>query len=164
MTTVLSILFLTYFLGHDTTYLPSFDYKDDATYAERDFALLASEFLQEDVDVVIGECKSLGEMEEGQRNAIRQLGQQTGAYLAFCTLSDGFNADDKVIFEGLVDAGQKPILLTAKHLEMSYMDIENYKHQKHWIGRDAELISRVTIAEVLGKEVADKHQLRVYDK
>lgn len=123
--------------------------------------VLASEFLQEDVDVVIGECKSLSEMEVNQRNAIRQLGEKTGAYLAFCTLSDTFTPDDKLFFEELVAAGQRPILLTRKHLEMPYMEIDNYRHDQRWMGRHVELISRLTITEVLGDAFADKHRRRV---
>lgn len=161
LTTILSLLFLTHFVGHDTRYSPSFDYTDGTTQGERDFALFASQFLEEDVDVVLGECKSLKELEENQRNAIKQLGEKTGAYLAFCTLSEAFTPNEKLFFEQLVVAGQKPILLTRKHLEMSYLDVGNYRHESRWIGRDVELVSRLTIGEVLGSEFADKHQLGV---
>jgi hypothetical protein len=161
LTTILSLLFLNYFLNHDTSYVPSFDYTDGTAHGERDFALFASEFLQEDVDVIIGECKSLRGIDENQRNAIKQLGEKTGAYLAFCTLSDIFTSDDKTFFEQLVVAGQRPILLTRKHLEMSYMKIGDYRHEKHWMGRDVELISRLTIREVLGGNFADAHGVRL---
>lgn len=161
LTTILSLLFLDHFIGPDVRYAPSFDYTDGTTPGERDFALFASEFLREDVDVVIGECKSLNEMEENQKIAIKQLGEKTGAYLAFCTLSDAFTPHDKVFFEQLVVAGQRPILLTRKHLEMSYIEIGKYRHDTRWIGRDVELLSRLTVTEVLGREFAEKHRLRM---
>jgi len=161
LTTILSLLFLDHFIGHDVKYAPSFDYTDGTTHGERDFALFASAFLQEDVDVVIGECKSLEEMEENQRKAILQLGEKTGAYLAFCTLSDSFTPDDKLFFEQLVVAAQRPIFLTRKHLEMPYLEVGRYRHEKRWIGRHVELISRLTIREVLGDAFADKHGRRI---
>lgn len=162
LTTVLSLLFLDhFFFGDDVRYTPSFDYTDGTTHGERDFALFASEFLQEDVDVIIGECKSLKEIGENQKDAIKQLGEKTGAYLAFCTLSDEFTADDKLFFEQLVIGEQRPILLTRKHLEMPHLDIGTYRHDTHWIGRDVELISRLTIREVLGEAFADKHGRRM---
>jgi hypothetical protein len=162
LTTILSLLFIKCFVGHDVKYAPSFDYMDGSTHGERDFALFLSDFFQDNVDVVIGECKSLNEIEQTQRNAIKQLGDKTGAYLAFCTLSEAFTPDDQEFFEELVAAGQKPILLTRKHLEMQYLEIGNYHHESHhWIGRDIELISRLTIREVLGNEFADKHRLRI---
>jgi hypothetical protein len=157
LTTILSLLFLNHFVGHDVKYVPPFDYTDGTTQGERDFALLASEFLQEDVDVVIGECKSLKEIEENQKTAMRQLGEKTGAYLAFCTLSDAFSSDDKLFFEQLVAAGQKPIFLTRKHLEMPHRKIGRYRHEKRWIGRKVELIARLTIIEVFGDEFAHKY-------
>jgi hypothetical protein len=162
LTTVLSLLFLGhFFFGDDVRYAPSFDYTDGTTHGERDFALFASEFLQEDVYVIIGECKSLKEIGENQKDAIKQLGEKTGAYLAFCTLSDEFTADDKLFFEQLVIGEQRPILLTRKHLEMSHLDIGTYRHDTHWSGRDVELISRLTIREVLGEAFADKHGRRI---
>jgi hypothetical protein len=158
LTTILSLLFLNHFLGHDVRHLSSFDYTDGTTHAERDFALFVSECFQADVDVVIGECKSLTAMESNQREAIKQLGKKTGAHLAFCTLSDAFSEDDQRFFEELVVAEQKPILLTRKHLEMPYMEIDRYRHDHRWLGRDVELLSRLTIAEVLGTAFAKKHR------
>jgi hypothetical protein len=161
-TTILALLFLKHFVGSsDSKYISSFDYSDGTNHGERDFALLVSEFLHEDVDVVIGECKSLREMEENQRQAIRHLGETTGTYLAFCTLSEAFAADDKLFFEQLVVGRQKLILLTRKHLEMPHSDIDNYRHEKHWIGRATELISRLTTKEVLGNKFADEHRLYI---
>jgi hypothetical protein len=159
-TTVLSLLFLEHFVSHNVTYVPSFDYADGATQGERDFALFSTDFLGGDLDVVIGECKSLQEMKENQREAIMRLGERTGAYLAFSTLSDEFTSDDKLFFERLVFAGQKPILLTRKHLEMPYLEIGEYRRDVHWYGRGAELLFRLTIKEVLGDEFAKKHWLQ----
>jgi hypothetical protein len=156
LTTILSLLFLRLFVNDDVRYAPSFDYADGTTHAERDFALFASQFLQENVDVVIGECKSLKEMEANQRDAIRRLGEKTGAYLAFCTLSDAFTPDDQLFFEELVVAGQKPILLTRKHLEMRHMEISTYRHGLRWMGRGVELVHRLTVREVLGDAFADR--------
>ncbi len=161
LTTILALLFLEHFIGHGVKYAPSFDYTDGTIHGERDFALFASEFLQEDVDVIIGECKSLKEIGENQKDAIKQLGEKTGVYLAFCTLSLEFSTDDKLYFEQLVIGGQRPILLTQKHLEMSYMDIGRYRDDTHWMGRDVELLSRLTLREVLGEAFADKHRRRI---
>jgi hypothetical protein len=161
LTTILALLFLRHFIGYDVKFVPSFDYTDGPIHGERDFALFASEVLQEDVDVIIGECKSLKEIGENQKDAIKQLGERTGAYLAFCTLSDGFSVDDKLYFEQLVVGRQRPILLTRKHLEMSYMDIGKFQHDPHWLGRDVELLCRLTIKEILGDDFAHKHGLGV---
>jgi hypothetical protein len=161
LTTILTLLFLEHFIGHDVKYAPSFDYTDGPNHGERDFALFASEFLQEDTDVIIGECKSLKEIGENQKDAIKQLGEKTGAYLAFGALSDEFSADDKLYFEQLVVGGQRPILLTRKHLEMSYIDIGKYRHDNRWMGRDVELLTRLTVGEVLGGEFAKKHRLGI---
>ena len=161
LTTILALLFLEQFINDDVRYEPSFDYSDGTTNGERDFAVFVSEFLGEDVEVIIGECKSLSEMGESQKNAIKQLGEKTGAYLAFCTLSNEFSADDKLYFEQLVVGGQRPILLTKKHLEMPYMNIGEYRHSTHWFGRDVELICRLTIGEVLGEGFAKKHRLGI---
>jgi hypothetical protein len=161
VTTILSMLFLDHFLGYGVKFVPSFDYADGAAVGERDFAIFASEFLQEDVDVIIGECKSLKDIEENQRTASKRLGENTGAYLAFCTLCDEFRADDKRFFEQLIEAGQRPILLTRKHLEMPYLEIGKYRHQSRWLGSRVELISRLTIREVLGEPFADKHRRQI---
>jgi hypothetical protein len=162
LTTILSILFLRHFIDRDVKYVPSFDYADGTTRAERDFAIFASDFMQEDVDVVIGECKSLKELEANQKEAIKRLGERTGAYLAFCTLSQAFAPDDRKFFEELVSAGLRPILLTRKHLEMPYMEIGNYRRDSHWIGREVELISRLTITETLGEPFAKEHRRHIW--
>jgi hypothetical protein len=161
LTTILALLFLSNFVRHEVKYAPSFNYADGSTCSERDFALFASDFFQEDADVIIGECKSLKELKASQRDTIRCLGERTGAYLAFCTLSDAFSSDDRLFFEQLVVAGLRPILLTRKHLELSYTAVGEYRHEKHWFGRDVELVSRLTIHEVLGSEFAVKHHRRI---
>lgn len=161
LTTILALLFLNHFVDHGVRYVPSFDYADGPTLGERDFAVFASAFLQEDVDVIVGECKSLRDIDANQRSAIERLGEKTGAYLAFCTLSNEFMAEDKLFFERLVAAGQRPIFLTRKHLEMPYREIGNYRRQSRWLGRKVELISRLTIREVLGEQFADTHERRL---
>jgi len=158
---VLSLLFLRIFFTHGMKYVSSFDYTDGGNGAERDFAVIASEFFQDDVDVMIGECKTSKELEQKEKNETKRLGERTGAYLAFSTLSSKFTKDDELFFEQLVESGQKPILLTQKHLEMSYLEIGKYRRAKYWVGRDAELLSRLTIREILGDEFADKHGLRI---
>ncbi len=159
LTAVLSLVFLKIFLEHEMKYAPSFDYADGKHGAERDFAVLASEFLQDDVDVIIGECKTSKELEEKEKNDIKLIGERTGAYLAISTLSTEFTENDKAFFEELVAAKQKPILLTRRHLEMAYLEVSKYRHQGRGLGRDAELLSRLTIIDVLGKAFADKHRL-----
>jgi hypothetical protein len=159
LTTVLSLLFLRVFLEHGMRYTSSFEYTDGSDAAERDFAVFATELLQDDVDVIIGECKTSKELEDKEKNDIEQLGARTGAYLAFSKLSREFTEGDKLFFERLVTSGQKPILLTRKHLEMSYLEVSKYGVEKHWGGRHAELASRLTIREVLGDEFADKLRL-----
>lgn len=159
LTAILSLLFLRNFLSHETKYVPSFDYTDGTSAAERDFAVLASEFLQDDVDVIIGECKTSKELQEKEKNDTKLMGERTGAYLAFSTLSTEFTESDKAFFEELVASKQKPILLTRSHLEMSYLDVTKYHNQGHGLGRDTELLSRLTIIDVLGKAFADKHHL-----
>ena len=99
LTTILSLLFLKHFLSNDISYVPSFDYTDGTVHGERDFALFASELLQEDVDVIIGECKSLKEIGENQRNAVKHLGEKTAHISPFAhfrmssrrTISSFFN-------------------------------------------------------------------------
>ena len=44
-------------------------------------------------------------------------------------------------------------------MEMPYLQILDYGRANHWAGRDAELLSRLTVREVLGKEFAEKHRL-----
>jgi hypothetical protein len=158
---VLSLIFLSTFLENETRYVPSFEYTDSTVAAERDYAVLASTFLEPDVEVIIGECKTGRELEEKDKADIRLIGERTGAYVAISTLSAEFTINDKTFFEELVTAGQKPILLTSHHLDMSYMAVSKYRHQAHGIVRGAELLSRLTIIDVLGKDFANKHRLWV---
>ena len=157
LTSILSLLFLRDFLGSEASYVPSFDYADGTAEGERDFAVFASPFLQGDVDVIIGECKSLGELEENQKDDIKQLGLKTGGYIAFCTLADTFSQKDVLFFEQLVIGGQRLILLTRKHLEMPYTKTHKYRYERRWVGRRVELISRLTTREVLGDSLADTY-------
>jgi hypothetical protein len=159
LTAILSLIFVQRFLSHGMKYVPSFEYTDGTHGAERDFAVLTSEFFQDDVDVIIGECKTSKGLEEKEKNDIRILGQRTGAYLAFATLSTEFTVGDKLFFEQLVESKQKPILLTRGHLEMPYLEISTYRHQSRGPGRDAEVLSRLTIIDVLGKAFASKHRI-----
>jgi hypothetical protein len=159
LTTLLSLVFLEMFLPHEMKYSSSFEYLDGTDAAERDFAILASEFMRDDVDVIIGECKTSGELQEKEKRDLRALAERTGAYLAFATLLDEFTKDDKTFFEELVASRKRPILLTRKHMEMSYEEVLDYRHRKRWMGGDTELLSRLTIREVLGDEFVDNHRL-----
>jgi hypothetical protein len=159
LTSILSLVFLRAFLSSQVKYVPSFDYTDGQNEAERDFGALVSEFLQDDVDVIVGECKTSKELEEKEKNDMKLLGERTGAYLAFSTLSAEFTQDDKAFFASLVAHKQKPILLTRNHLEMSYLEVSKYSHQARALRRDVELLSRLTIVDTLGKAFADEHRL-----
>jgi hypothetical protein len=77
------------------------------------------------------------------------------------TLSNEFTSGDKTFFEELVASGKRPILLTRKHMEMSYLETLEYGRAKQWGGRDADLLSRLTIRKMLGKEFAYGHGLWV---
>jgi hypothetical protein len=77
------------------------------------------------------------------------------------TDSDEFSEDDKLFFTELVELGLKPILLTRRHLEMSYLDVGDYRHRGAGLGRSGELLSRLTIIDTLGKSFADAHYLWV---
>ena len=156
---VLSLLFLKTFLEHDFRYVSSFEYSDGTDSAERDFAVLASELMQDDVDVIVGECKTSKELSEKEKRDMMLIGQKTGAYLAFSTVSNGFSELDKMYFAELVESRLKPVLLTAKQLEMSFMDVSKYRMSARGFHRDVALLSRLTIVDVLGKEFADKHRL-----
>jgi hypothetical protein len=123
--------------------------------------VLSMGLFDEDVDVIIGECKTFYDLKDKEKQDIRQLGVRTHAYLAFATDSDEFSEDDKLFFTELVESGLKPILLTRRHLEMSYMDVGNYRHRGAGLGRSAELLSRLTIIDTLGKPFADAHYLWV---
>jgi hypothetical protein len=159
LTTALSLIFLETFLEHDTKYVSSFEYADGDVHSERDFAVLASDFFEPDVDVIIGECKTMRELGEKDRTDIKLIGERTGAYLAISTLSAEFSENDKAFFRELVSSKQKPILLNSNHLDMRYMEVSTYRNQGRGVERGAELLSRLTIIDVLGKEFADSHKL-----
>lgn len=158
LTSILSLAFLqSYLQQHDLKYVPSFDYTDDSGSAERDFAVLSSEFFSEDVDVIIGECKTAKGLDDKQKKDTRSLGEKTGAFLAFSTLSSNFTDGDKKFFEELVAANLHPILLTRKHLEMPSMAVSDYWMSARGFGRVADVLSRQTITEILGATFAESH-------
>jgi hypothetical protein len=159
LTTLLTLVFLGNFFEHGMQYSPSFEYADGAKAAERDFAVFDSDFFQDDVNVIIGECKTSQELDEKEKHDINELGSRTGAFLAIATLSEEFTMDDKAFFEELVASGKRPILLARKHLQMPYLEILDYGRSARLTGRNAELLSRLSVREVLGKEFAEKHRL-----
>lgn len=160
-TGILSLIFLRLFLSPTMKYVSSFEYKDAAGSAERDYAVLTCEFMADDVDVIIGECKTSKELKPKEKNDSKLLGRSTGAYLAFSTLSRDFSDADKQFFTELIDGGQKLILLTAKHLGMSTAEISQYHIRNRVMCRDVELLSRLTTIDLLGKPFADKHHIWV---
>lgn len=105
--------------------------------------------------------KSSRELEEKGKNDILTVGQRTGAYVAISTLSSDFTGSDKRYFEELVERGVKPILLTRRHLEMSYIDVSNYRRQVRGFRRDVDTLARLTASEILGEAFAVKHGLGV---
>ena len=137
MTTILALIFLQFFSDLGMKIVSSFDYTDDTNSAERDFAVLSAGSFDEDVDVIIGECKTSYDLKEKEKQDIRRLGQHTKAYVAFATDSDQFSEDDKLFFTELVELGLKPILLTRRHLEMSHLNVGEYRHQGTGLGRSA---------------------------
>jgi hypothetical protein len=161
LTSILSLLFLSWFFGHGIKYAPSFEYSFEEFTGERDFAVFVSRFFEGDVDVLIGECKSSRNIKENQRKAIREMGQRTGSYLVFSTALGKFSNDDLGYFRELVNCGIKPILLTSKHFGMNEIDVDSYRMDYESWGREAELLSRITIAEVLGNEFANRVGLAV---
>jgi hypothetical protein len=53
-----ALVCLHYFLHEDFKIAPSFEYNDGTNDSERDFAILASGFIENNVDVIFGECKT----------------------------------------------------------------------------------------------------------
>ena len=159
VTSILTLAFLqSYLEQHDLKYVPSFNYADASSgSAERDFAVLSSDFFRDDVDVVIGECKTAKGLDEKQKRDIKALGVKTGAFLAFSTLSSGFTVDDKKFFEELVTAELHPILLSRNHLEMPSMEVSHYRTSARGLGHGADVLSRQTITEILGRDFAERH-------
>jgi len=174
LTAAVALICLQNFLSEDFKHVASFEYGDATSGAERDFAVFSSGFLENDVDVVFGECKTvetfpspnataqpsiLPDLQDKEKNDMRELGARTGAYLAFCTLAPDFSDTDKQFFRGLVEQRQKIIILTRRHLEMSHLDASHYRHSAQTFLRPAELLSRLTTIEALGQEFAQQHQV-----
>ena len=55
---LLALNFINYVFDHTIHYVPSFDYSDESGPHELDFAIVASEFLHDRVDLIFGEAKS----------------------------------------------------------------------------------------------------------
>jgi hypothetical protein len=157
------------FLHEEFKIAPSFEYNDGASNSERDFAVLTSGFLENDVDVIFGECKTaesfvntstsanaatLPDLQQKEKDDMRELGKRTGAYLAFCTLAPDFSEADKEFFKELVKGKQKLILLTKKHLEMDYMAASQYARDARAVLKDVDQLSRLTVIDCLGGEFA----------
>ena len=89
-----------------------------------------------------------------------QVAQENpGAYLAFCTLAPDFSVADKEFFVSLVEEKQRLILLTKTHLEMDYIQAGKYTSDCHAPLSDVELLSRLTVIDTLGEEVAKKNRI-----
>ena len=67
--------------------------------------------------------------------------------------------DDKAYFKELVEAGLKPIFLTRKHLEMTYMQADEYRHKAVRVRSNAEALHRLTLIEILGDDFAKNHRI-----
>jgi hypothetical protein len=174
ITAATALASLSHFLHYDFKYVASFDYADGSGKAERDFAIMTSGLLRNAVDLIFGECKTAegfgkadgnaqdancSKLRDKEKNDMRELGKRTGAYLAFCTLAADFSAADKEFLVSLVEEKQKLILLTKTHLEMDYIRAGKYASERHAPLSDVELLSRLTVIDVLGKEVAEKNRL-----
>jgi hypothetical protein len=162
------------FLREDFKVVPSFEYNDGAVDSERDFALFTSGFLEDDVDVIFGECKTveglavvpanlaattLPDLRQKEKDDTRELGKRTGAYLAFCTLAPDFSGPDKDFFKELVKDKQKVIILTKKHLEMDYIAASHYTREGGAFMRDPEQLSKLTLIDCLGAEFAKSQHI-----
>jgi hypothetical protein len=176
LATATALVCLHYFLHEDFKTAPSFEYNDGISDSERDFAVLTSGFLEDDVDVIFGECKTaenfaddsangtdtLPDLQQKEKDDTRELGKRTGAYLAFCTLAPDFSDADKEFFKELVKDGQKLIILTKTHLEMDYMAASKYANKGRGAPlKDVELISRLTVMDSLGADFAKSQYIWV---
>ncbi len=161
VTTILALIFFRFCLGFDTRTVLSFDYSGPDGAGERDFAILTADTFQEDVDVIVGECKSTLDLKDKEKKDIKGLGLATGAYIAFAIDNADFSEDDKAYFRELVEAGIKPILLVRKHLEMSYIEAGNYRHKAFALRSGADALHRLTVIDTLGSEFAKKHYIWV---
>jgi hypothetical protein len=168
-----ALVYLHYFLHEDFKIAPSFEYNDGTNDSERDFAVLTSGFLQNDVDVIFGECKTaeyfadaqgtaatLPGLQQKEKDDMRELGKRTDAYLAFCTLAPDFSEADRGFFKELINDQQKLILLTKMHLEMDYMAASKYASKGRAAPlRNVELLSRLTIIDCLGADFANSQHI-----
>jgi len=159
VTTILALIFFRSCLGLDTRIVSSFDYSGPDGAGERDFAILSSDTFQEDVDVIIGECKTTLDLKDKEKKDIKDLGLATGAYIAFAIDAADFSDDDKAYFRELVEAEIRPILLVRKHLEMSYIETGEYRHRAVALRSDADALHRLTVIDTLGSEFAKKHYI-----
>jgi len=137
----------------------SFNYEDSGERRELDFTVLSAPFISDEVSVIIGEAKSGQALDEKERRKLERLAAKTGCYLAFCTLAEQFPETDKEFFRQLVEAGHRTILLRGPRLEMDYSETQEFKHQHLAPLSEAEMLSRASTIEVLGKEFADKCHL-----
>lgn len=176
LATATALVCLHYFLHEDFKTAPSFEYNDGISDSERDFAVLTSGFLKDNVDVIFGECKTaenfaddsangtdtLPDLQQKEKDDTRELGKRTGAYLAFCTLAPDFSDSDKEFFKELVKDGQKLIILTKTHLEMDYMATSKYANKGRGAPlKNVELLSRLTVTDSLGADFAKSQHIWV---
>lgn len=161
VTTILALIFFRFCLGFDTKIVSSFDYTGPGGAGERDFAIFTSDTFQEDVDVIVGECKTAFDLKDKEKKDIKDMGLATGAYVAFATDTAEFSETDKAYFKELVVAGIKPILLVRKHLEMSYIETGEYRHKVVRLRSDAEALHQLTVIDTLGNEFARAHHILI---
>jgi hypothetical protein len=159
VTTILALIFFRFCLGFDTKIVSSFDYQGPEGAGERDFAILTSETFQEDVDVIIGECKTAYDLKDKEKKDIKDLGLATVAYIAFAIDAVDFSDDDKAYFRELVEVGIKPILLVRKHLEMPYIETGEFRHRAVALHSDADALHRLTVIDTLGSDFANEHYI-----
>ncbi len=160
-TTILALIFFRACLGFGTKIVSSFDYTGPAGAGERDFAIFSADTLREDVDVIIGECKTALDLKDKEKKDIKEMALATRAYVAFATDAAEFSEADKAYFKELVEAGIKPVLLVRKHLEMSYMETGNYRHRAVALRSGVEALYRLTVIDTLGDEFALAHYIYI---
>ena len=161
VTTTLALVFFRFCLPFDTRIVSSFDYEGPGGAGERDFAILTSDTFGEDVDVIIGECKTTLDLKDKEKKDIKDLGLATRAYIAFAIDAADFSDDDKAYFRELVEVGIKPILLVRKHLEMSYIETGEYRGRAHGLRSDADALHHLTVIDTLGSDFAKRHYIWV---
>jgi hypothetical protein len=161
ITILLTLNFYNNLFKRSLQYAPSFDYKLADEPHEMDFAIVASEDLSDEVDMIFGESKSGTALSADERTKLKIFGEKTGSYLCFCTLAEDFSEEDKAFFRDLVDSKVSVILLNRYFLEMEYFDLIKFQNEHH-TGRSktqADWIMRITILRTLGKNFADKHNI-----